>query len=210
VIQYSFSIKGLRWVLLWIFAVYFTFAIGYGTFDSVGYLMPAVMVFGVWIGLSVPPLWNLNWKRLPIGIVLTVILSISICWRIPGTRQRLDPRLQDQPARYAEQFLQDAPQNAIVATMTDGDTFPLWYYHFGLKERPDLRIIVLPLTQFVWYQQTLVHTYPDLEFPDFYMEDQPNSDWGKELLLLNPDRAYCNTWVTGETETGVAFKCTSQ
>ena len=27
---------------------------------------------------------------------------------------RVDTRSQDQPARYAEQFLQDAPLNAIV------------------------------------------------------------------------------------------------
>ncbi len=84
----------------------------------------------------------------------------------------MDPRSQDQPARYAVQFLQEAPPNAIVATTTDKDTFPLWYYHFGLHERPDLRIVVLPLTQFVWYQQTLVHTYPDLEFPSINVQDR--------------------------------------
>ena len=209
-IHYSFAIKWLRWILVWIFIAYFAFAIGYKTLDSVGYLLPAVMVFAIWLGLALPSLWPLNWKRIPIGMVLIAFLILSIGLRIPGTRERLDPRLQDQPARYAEQFLQQAPYNAIITTTTDGDTFPLWYYHFGLKERPDLRIVVLPLTQFVWYQQTLVHTYPDLEFPPLYAEDLPNSDWGKEILLLNPDRAFCTTSVTDETETGVAYKCTDQ
>ena len=46
---------------------------------------------------------------------------------------------------------------------------------------PDLRIVVLSLTQFVWYQQTLVHTYPDLNFPTVYTQDLPNADWGQQI-----------------------------
>jgi hypothetical protein len=137
------------------------------------------------------------------------ILIFSIYLRIPGTRVRLDPRLQDLPAQFAEQFLQEAPLNAIVETTTDGDTFPLWYYHFGLHERPDLRIVVLPLTQFVWYQETLVHTYPDLEFPSIYDQDRSDIDWGLQIRRLNPERPVCDTRMSAEAETGVAYHCTS-
>ncbi len=209
VIQFSFPIKWIRLILIWIFIVYFAFSIGYQTQDSVGYLIPATMVFAIWIGLSLPSLWQLNWKRLPVGLLLVGILILSICLRIPGNRIRLDPRSQDQPARYAEQFLREAPLNAIVNTMTDRDTFPLWYYHFGLGERPDLRIVVLPLTQFVWYQQTLMHTYSDLKFPAIYKKDTPNTDWGQQIQTLNPDRAVCNTQLSATAETGVTYQCTS-
>jgi hypothetical protein len=208
-IQYSFPIKWIRWVLVWIFVAYFAFAIGYNTQDSVGYLLPAIMVYAIWIGLSLPSLWQLNWKRIPIGLLLIGILILSIGLRIPGTRMRLDTRSQDQPAHYAEQLLKEAPPNAIVNTTTDQDTFPLWYYHFGLHERPDLRIVVLPLTQFVWYQQTLVHTYPDLEFPTIYTQDLPNSEWGQQIQGLNPGRVVCSTQLTAETETGINYKCVS-
>jgi hypothetical protein len=208
-IHYSFQIKWLRWILVWIIVAYFVFAIGYNTLDSVGYLVPAVMVFAIWIGLSLPALWHINWKHIPIGLLLIALLILSIALRIPGTRHRLDPRSHDEPARYAEQFLQEAPVNAIVETTTDGDTFPLWYYHFGLHERPDLRIVVLPLTQFVWYQETLVHTYPDLEFPTLYEKDLPNADWGKQIKDLNPEHPVCNTRLSNDTETGIAYECTS-
>jgi hypothetical protein len=207
-IQFSFPTKWLRWALVWIFIAYIAFAIGYNTQDSVGYLLPAFMVFAIWIGLAVPSLWGLNWKRVPVGILLIACLMISIGLRIPGTRNRLDPRAQDQPARYAEQLLQEVPPNAIVITTTDQDSFPLWYYHFGLHVRADLRIVVLPLTQFVWYQQTLVHTYPDLKFPAVYAKDLPNADWGKEITNLNPERAVCNTRLSAESATGVAYQCT--
>jgi hypothetical protein len=208
-IQYSFPIKWLRLILVWVFVAYFAFSIGYNTLDSVGYLLPAIMVFAVWIGLALPTLRQLNWKRIPIGLFCIGILIISIGSRIPGTRIRLDTRSQDQPARYAEQFLKEAPLNAIVDTTADGDTFPLWYYHFGLNERPDLRIVVLPLTQFVWYQQTLVHTYPDLEFPTLYAKDIPNIEWGQQIQRLNPERVVCNTRLSDEAETGVIYQCTS-
>ena len=209
VIQYSFPSKWLRWILLWMFIAYIIFAVGYETQDSVGYLLPAIMVFAIWIGLSLPEVWKLYWKRVPIGSFMVGILVLSIYLRVPGTRVRVDTRSQDQPARYAEQLLSDAPLNAIVNTTTDQDTFPLWYYHFGLQKRADLRIVVMPLTQFVWYQETLVRTYPDLQFPPIYAQDQPNADWGKQVESLNPDRAVCNTKVTVESETGVSYKCSN-
>lgn len=210
VILFSFQTKWLRWVLLWTFVAYTAFAIGYQAKDSVGYLLPATLVFAIWIGLAVPSVWNINWKRFPIGTILVGILMLSIYIRIPGTRARVDTRSQDQPAQYAEQLMQDAPANAIVNTITDEDTFPLWYYHFGLKMRPDLRIVVLPLTQFVWYQETLVHTYPDLNFPAVYTKDQQNIDWGKQIQSLNLEHPVCTTKVTPETETGVEYQCSNR
>ncbi len=209
VIQYSLHIKWLRWILAWIFIIYFAFAIGYNTQDSVGYLIPAIMVFAIWIGLAVPTLWNLQWQRFPVGVLIIALLAISILIRIPQTLSRLDPRTQDQPARYAEQLLMEAPLNAIVYTTTDQDSFPIWFYHFGLHARPDLRIIVLPLTQFVWYQQTLVHIYPELKFPPIYIEDLPNADWGKEITHLNSQLAVCNTRLSAESDTGVAYQCSN-
>lgn len=209
VMQYPFSTKWMRWILVWIFVAYFAFAIGYNTLDSAVYLLPAIMVFAIWIGLAVPSLWHLNWKRVPIGSILIGVLMLSIYVRIPASRSRVDTRSQDQPARYAEQLLQEAPPNAIVNTTTDQDSFPLWYYHFGLGERPDLRIVVIPLTQFVWYQQTLVKTYPDLEYPTIYNKDLPDIDWGQQIQRLNPERAVCNTQVSNETETGVSYQCSS-
>ena len=209
VIQFSFPNKWLRWILIYIFLVYFAFSIGYDTQDSVGYLVPATMVFVIWIGLALPSLGQLNWNRIPVGLVFIIVLFLGICLRIPGTRLRVDPRAQDQPATYAEQFLLDAPPDAIVNTSTDQDTFPLWYYHFGLGERPDLRIVVLPLTQFVWYQQTLVHTYSDIKFPSLYENDAPDTVWGQQIQTLNPDRAVCNTQLSENAATGVTYQCTN-
>lgn len=207
--QHSFSIKWIRWILIWIFVVYFVFAIGYNTQDSVAYLLPAMIVYAIWIGLAVPSLYSIGWRRIPFGMISVGILIASVGLRISGTRSSVDPRMQVQPARYAETLLQEAPLNAIIETRTDEDTFPLWYYHFGLEQRPDLRIIVISLTQFVWYQDTLVHTYPDLQYPAVFTEDLPNTDWGKQIKVLNPERPVCVTYPAEETITGVGYRCTA-
>lgn len=208
-VQYSFKNKWYRWILLWIFIAYFAFSIGYNTQDSIGYLIPAIMVYAIWIGLSVPFLAGLRYKSIPYGLLLTSLLVVSVAWRVPATRLRLDPRDQDQPARYAEQLLGEAPTGAIVYTTTDQDTFPLWYYHYGLGKRPDLRVVVPALTQFVWYQETLMHTYPDLKYPQLYQQDTPDSNWGAQIQALNPERPVCHTSLSAESETGVAFRCKS-
>jgi Protein O-mannosyl-transferase TMEM260-like len=208
-IQFPFANKWLRWILVWIFIIYFIFAIGYNTQDSLSYLLPAIMIFATWIGLAVPSLWQLHWKQFPLGSIIVGVLLVTIIWRLPGNLQRVDPRAQDKPARYAENFLLAAPTNAIVYTTTDQDSFPLWYYHFGLGERPDLRIVVLSLTQFVWYQQTLSHTYPDLNYPIFYDHDLPKADWGEQIQVYNPKRPVCRTMVSSESETGVSYECSS-
>ncbi len=209
VILFPLKTKWLRWVLVWIFFVYFAFAIGYKTEDSLYYLLPAVMAFAIWIGLAVPALWSVNWRRIPIGIFLVALLAVTVLIRIPGTRSKIDPRAIDQPARYAEQLLREAPLNAIIKTTTDEDSFPLWYYHFGLHQRPDLRVVVMPLTQFVWYQQTIVHIYPDLKYPAIYTQDLPNADWGNEIAQLNPNRPVCTTRLSAEADTGVTYQCSS-
>ncbi len=209
-VQVSLTTKWLRWVLVWIFVVYFVFSIGYNTQDSVGYLLPALIIFVIWIGLAVPVLQPIRWKRFPVGSVLIGVLALSLVVKLPGTIQRVDAREQDQPARFAEQILKEAPANAIVETQTDQDTFPIWYYHFGLGQRTDLRIVVLSLTQFVWYQETLVHTYPDLNYPALYTQDLPSADWGKQIKDLNSARPVCTTTLSDDADTGVAFVCTSR
>jgi Protein O-mannosyl-transferase TMEM260-like len=207
VIIYPFRNVRLRFTLVWIFFAFLVFTVFYNSKDSLAYIIPAIMVFAVWVGVACNSLLHLIWKKYPLGMLLSALIAVSILVRIPQTRHRLDPRLQDQPARYAEQLFKVAPLNAIIYTTSDQDSFPLWYYHFGLRERPDLHIVVLPLTQFVWYQQTLVHTYPLLRFPAVYAQDLPNADWGIQIAQLNPDLPVCSTQLSAESETGISYQC---
>jgi hypothetical protein len=77
-----------------------------------------------------------------------------------------------------------APTNAIVVTSSDLDTFPLWYYHYALGNRPDISLIVAPLLDFAWYREQLRAVYPALQLPE-----QANTTWIETVTAANRARS---------------------
>ena len=195
-VQYKFKKNLLNIFLIYVFFISSIFAIVYSTDDSINYLLPAFLVAAIWIalGLAVVFFWKI--RNFPIGQLITIGAILFILIRIPFIFNEVNPKNQTQPADYAEKFLTVIPENALVFTSADLDSFPLWYYHFGLKWRGDIRIVVLPLTQFRWYQQTLIKTYPDLIFPEVIAtESNNNQNWGAEVERLNTGRPLCKTTI---------------
>ncbi len=195
----------VRWMLAWLFFSSLIFSLGYNTKDSYLYLIPSLTVFSIWLGIGAIDLIDIKWRSLPLGILAGSALLLFLIVRIPFTRQTVDTRKDDRAVLYAENYLNSAPQNAILLTNGDEDTFPLWYYHFGLKQRLDIRIILLPLTQFVWYQETLRHTYPDLVLPPDF--ESSSTAWGDAISRLNPERPLCESRPDAKASYGVAVSC---
>jgi len=183
----------------------FYLSLGYTTNDSYLYLIPAFIVFSIWIGSGLLFLSKWRLYAIPLGILSGGVLVVFLLVRLPFTRTSVDPRQDNQAVAYVEEYLKIAPQGAILLTNSDEDTFPLWYYHFGLGVRPDLHIILLPLTEYVWYQQTIHKVYPDLWVP-FYAES-PYTDWGMQVPALNPALKVCHSQPDASAQYGVAFSC---
>ncbi|MDR3574732.1 MAG: DUF2723 domain-containing protein [Anaerolineaceae bacterium] len=207
VVQSTELNKITRVILAWIFAVYTVFSIGYNTADSVVYLLPSFIVFSVWIGLGILLVLRLKWSQYPFGKFLVAIFVVFMLVKLPAIYHRVDPRIDSSPASYAENYLKIVPKNALILASEDEDSFPLWYYHYGLGWRPDVRVIVLPLTQFDWYQVTIQHIYPDL-VTDPLLDGADN--WGEDLVKLNPKRTVCRSTVDAHAEYGVAINCLSK
>jgi hypothetical protein len=197
--------RSMVWLCIWIFTAYSIFSLGYTTNDSFLYLIPTYIVFSIWIGSGL--LYLARWRlySIPFGILAGGLLIVFLLVRIPFTRASLDARKDIQAVSYAEKYLKIAPQGAILLTDSSEDTFPLWYYHFGLGVRPDLHIILLPLTQFVWYQKTIHNVYPDLLVP-LYAES-PYTDWGESIPALNPALQVCRSQPDASAEYGIQFSC---
>jgi hypothetical protein len=194
----------LRWLLWWVCAAYAIFALGYNTIDSTDYLIPAWFAFCAWIGTGAAWLANLQWRTRPVGFWGALILAVFFAARAPFILPSIDARQDMQATHFAENYLAIAPPNAILLANDDGDIFPLWYYHFGLKKRPDLRVIAVPLTQFSWYQETLSHNYPDLRLPPI----QDNAEnWDQEILRLNPSRPVCRSQVIPDKANDISVEC---
>jgi hypothetical protein len=150
-----------KWMLGYIFCAYTLFALGYKTNDSLVYLLPAMIVFAIWIGWGINEAWQLKWRGIRIGIILSFLLILQLGIMLPGRIKAITFQTGDL-AQYAETTLNNSEQDEIIFPETDGETFALWYYQYGLGVRPDVKIISKGLLQYQWYREQLKITYPDL------------------------------------------------
>jgi hypothetical protein len=169
------------------------------------YLIPALLAGAVWVGKGATLAFQWRWRGWRLGWLVSIGMILFLLARLPEMSRQVDPRMKTEAGRFASEVLQAMPTGALILTEADEDTFPLWYAHFGLGERPDVRIVVLPLTQFLWYRETLLHIYPDMRWPP--NDDLAGSAWGEALPALNPERPVCRTHVEREHQVQVGYEC---
>ncbi len=178
-----------RWAHIWIFGASAVFSIGYLTNDSIVYLAPAAMVFALWIGAVVDRLWSgslSGFSHQTAGRLLVGVFFLSMVIGLPAAYREVDPRSETAARVFAESCLAGLPKGALVVTHTDQDTFPLWYYHYGLGQQPGAGLVVQGLAGFDWYAETLRHANPPIALPEGGAEN-----WEAELARLNPGRPVC-------------------
>jgi len=93
---------------------------------------------------------------------VAMFFFLRIDYAIPKVNASND----DRADLFAQQVFDTVPENAMIFTKDDQSTFSLWYYHFALEKRPDIKIISEGLLGFDWYRQTLRETYPTLKIPE--------------------------------------------
>jgi hypothetical protein len=197
------------WLSLWIFSIYLAFSIGYNTADSTGYLIPSWMIFCAWSGISLDAAQAIRWKKWRLSQVIFLVIAAWLAIRIPIIIKQIMPADRYLAADMVEKALAELPANAIVVTYSELDSFPLWAYHFGLGWRKDISIIVLPLTQFKWYQDTLVHTYSRLNFTEPSEKYTNSTLWGEQVGPLNPKYVICKSLVQTQGKLEITYTCTN-
>jgi len=72
-------------------------------------------------------------------------------------------RSKDFTARdFAVNILNSIPQNGILITYGDNDTFPLWYMQMAENYRTDVAVINESLSYREWYKKQILKNYPNL------------------------------------------------
>ncbi len=99
-------------------------------------------------------------------------------------------RSGDYVARdYGINLLQSCPENAVIITNGDNDTFPLWFAQGVLGVRRDVIISNLSLMNTRWYVRQLVIKDPDLlSYSDEIIDSmQPVFIWGPNFFHVSAD-----------------------
>ncbi len=112
-------------------------------------------IFAIWIGFGVLALYEqlkdkINPKSLAIGVSTLCLLAVPV---LMGFQNWDD---HDRSGRYtaynnAKAYLDSCQENAIMFTIGDNDTFPLWYMQEVENYRPDMKLINTSLLATDWY-----------------------------------------------------------
>ncbi|MDV7390161.1 hypothetical protein RZS08_02355, partial [Arthrospira platensis SPKY1] len=99
----------------------------------------------MWIGFGIYALWEMIQKWLQPKIALPIVLGLSLLASpILLASQNWDDH--NRSGRYtalanAKAYLDSCEPNAILFTIGDNDTFPLWYAQEIENYRTDVRIV---------------------------------------------------------------------
>ena len=178
--------REINLLTIWIFGVYGLFALFYVTNDSYVYLIPTIIAFSIWIGLGIGNICNLvsekwqytNW------VLVTLMIGFFIL-RIYSALPDVNASKDERAEIFGRSAFNSLPEGALVFTADDQSTFTLWYFHFAIKKRLDLKIISEGLLKYEWYGQNLRTTYPSLKIPEL-------SDLAPfKIIIQNPEYKFC-------------------
>lgn len=114
--------------------------------------------FSIWVGFGVFGIYSLferikNKKIHVMGAYLTTLICLGL---VPGIMCAENWDDHDRSRRYtavafAKNYLDSCAPNAILFTLGDNDTFPLWYVQEVEGYRTDVRVCNLSLLSAGWY-----------------------------------------------------------
>jgi hypothetical protein len=140
-------------------------------------LVGSFYVFAIWIGFGVYALYDTVRKYLAPKIAGPIVICVSLLAApVLMASQNWDDH--DRSGKYtalamAKAYLTSCDPNAILFTIGDNDTFPLWYAQEIEKIRTDVKIVNTSLFMTDWYiDQMKTKTYESEPLPISFTHDQ--------------------------------------
>lgn len=143
----------------------------------------------IWIGLGAAFFWELLRKKLPETISAAVITLVLLFVPVQMASQNWDDH--DRSHRYVmrdfgKNYLTGCAPDAILFTMGDNDTFPLWYAQEVEGFRTDVRVCNLSYLQTDWYvDQMRRQAYESDPLPITWTEDRYIGSKGQSAYVLS-------------------------
>ena len=118
-------------------------------------LVGSFYVFAIWIGFGVYALYEITAEYLKSKVVGPIVIGaclLGVPVLMAGQNWDDHSRAQKYTAiAMAKNYLESCDQNAILYTIGDNDTFPLWYAQEIEGVRTDIKIVNTQLFMTDWY-----------------------------------------------------------
>jgi len=116
----------------------------------------AFAAWGAWAGFGVARLSRAVPNALKSVPLVLAVLPIALNWKAVDRTQREE----DRAARNdAVQVLAPLPPNAVLFSIGDNDSYPLWYLQQVEGARRDVTVVTIPLLSAAWYRAELARRY---------------------------------------------------
>ena len=162
-------------------------------------LVGSFYVFAMWIGYGIYAIFDTLKKYIQPKVAIPVVLAVSLLASpVVLAAQNWDDHdrsNKDTALTMAKAYLDSCEPNAILFTIGDNDTFPLWYMQEIEGYRTDIRIVNTSLFMTDWYiDQMKMKTHNSEPIPSSFNREQykgSNRDYSlfvertKEPLLLD-------------------------
>lgn len=155
-------------------------------------LVGSFYVFAMWIGFGVYAIYDGIKKYLQPKIAGPVVIVVTLL-AAPVLMAKENWDDHDRSGRYtalamAKAYLSSCDKNAILYTIGDNDTFPLWYAQEIEGYRTDVRIVNTSLLMTDWYiDQMKARAYESAPLPISLKHEQYQAGT-RDYMLYDPER----------------------
>ncbi|MFW5725726.1 MAG: protein O-mannosyl-transferase family [Bacteroidota bacterium] len=148
--------------------------------------------FSIWVGLGTLAFIEFLQKKL--GGKYSAIAGTALCvLLVPTIMAAENWNNHDRSNRYltrdvAINYLESCAPNAIIFTMGDNDTFPLWYAQEVEGVRTDIKVVNLSLLSTDWYIDGMMRRkFYEAEPVPFSLEPDQYKDGTRDFLYFRED-----------------------
>lgn len=143
--------------------------------------------FAIWIGLGLMGLTELLRKKLNAGTAL--VFSVLISAAVPALLLAENYDDHNRSGRYtalelSKAYLDSCEPNAILFTVGDNDTFPLWYAQEVENYRTDIRVCNLSLLGMDWYIDQMKTRVYDSDPVPFNLQHHQYRNGTRDIVYL--------------------------
>ncbi|MEW5875504.1 MAG: DUF2723 domain-containing protein [Candidatus Zixiibacteriota bacterium] len=123
--------------------------------------LPVFVVFGVMVaygmGVTFRAAWNaLASRRWHVAALVALVFALVPASQLLRNWETIDASGMYFTEDYAVNTLNGLPENAILFTNGDNDTWPVWYMQAAHGLRPDVSVLNMPLMNTPWFVDQVV------------------------------------------------------